>query len=186
MRKCSLKGCGNNYYAKKFCRKHYDVNRIYGNPLASREKREFHGMHKKKEYKIWKRMRTRCLSENNPKYKDYGGRGIKICERWDLFSNFYEDMGDCPSGYSIDRIDVNGNYEPDNCRWADSTIQARNQRIKSNNTSGYKGITWVKHLGKWQARITIYKKEINLGYFKDKKLAIMNRKLAETYYNFYG
>lgn len=77
-------------------------------------------------------MRGRCLNSKNQNYKDYGGRGITICERWlrpTGFLNFLADMGKRPKGRSIDRIDVNGNYEPGNCRWATAKVQSANRRV---------------------------------------------------------
>ena len=90
------------------------------------KKREFHGMRMTKIYKVWDHMRGRCLNKRDKKYPRYGGRGITICERWANFSVFYKDMGDCPPGKSIDRINNDLGYEPSNCRWATRKEQMRN------------------------------------------------------------
>jgi len=73
-------------------------------------------------------MIARCLNRTHPSYKNYGGRGIKVCERWMNFDNFYFDMGIKPDGLSIDRINNNGNYEKSNCRWADRKTQNSNKQ----------------------------------------------------------
>jgi hypothetical protein len=79
-------------------------------------------------YSIWTKMNQRCNNSNNPKFPIYGGRGIKICKRWEKFENFLEDMGEPANGLSLDRIDNHGNYEKSNCRWATPKQQANNTR----------------------------------------------------------
>lgn len=77
---------------------------------------------------IWSNMIRRCHKETDRAYKDYGARGIKVCERWHDFKNFLSDMGERPKGLSMDRIDNDGNYDPSNCRWATQKEQVRNTR----------------------------------------------------------
>ena len=89
-----------------------------------------HNNYKNKLYQTWSDMKQRCLNKNNKHYKDYGGRGIKVCNRWlNSFENFLQDMGQKPNGYSLDRINNNGNYEPSNCRWGTPIQQIHNRRI---------------------------------------------------------
>lgn len=89
-----------------------------------------HGMTESMEYSVWMNMKDRCYRSKNPHYKNYGGRGIQVCDSWrNSFEQFFKDMGFCPSkNHSIDRINNNGNYEKENCKWSDRKEQSRNRR----------------------------------------------------------
>ena len=86
-----------------------------------------HGLSGSRAYQSWIDMRNRCHRPDNHHYKNYGGRGIIICNRWSSFEAFFEDMGDRPTGLQLDRIDNDGNYEPSNCRWSTVKVNARNR-----------------------------------------------------------
>lgn len=107
---------------------------------STSKRRKKHGFSNERLYNAWLSMRRRCESESSHAYKWYGGRGIKVCDRWQLFENFMKDMGTPPSPkHSLDRIDCDGNYEPGNCRWATMKDQQRNRR--NNVLYEFKGST---------------------------------------------
>lgn len=116
-----------------------------------RSKSFLHGLTGTKTHNAWKQMQARCCNPNYPDYSYYGGRGISISPRWlESFNNFLADMGIAPTGKSLDRIDVNGNYELSNCRWATWKQQANNRR--NNRYIEYDGINltvsqWAEKIG---------------------------------------
>lgn len=116
----------------------------------------------------YKQIRSRCYVNSNKSYLNYGGRGIKVCDRWlESFDNFLEDMGESFSvGSQIDRVDVDGDYEPSNCRWVTPQQNSFNTRSRG-GSSEYKGVSLSKRDSKWRAQIVFNGKCYNLGAFED-------------------
>lgn len=136
------------------------------------------GTRKHPLYATYFNMLMRCKKENYEHFDRYGGRGIKVCEKWDSengFLNFINDMGERPENYQLDRIDNNGDYEPSNCRWIDKYTQMGN----TSATKIYPGVSFHKLGNKWRARIKINGSEVHLGLFKTIKDAIKARKRYE-------
>lgn len=142
---CKVNGCNNDGSCRGYCKKHSDRLKRNGTIKLKKMPNGSH-MCEHPLYNSWRSMKDRCLTKTNKYYKDYGGRGIKICDRWlgvYGFQHFLEDMGEKPSYekgptgrslYSLDRIDVNGNYSPENCRWATQSQQSNNTRINKKYT----------------------------------------------------
>ena len=141
MRVCTIEGCGGKHKAIGYCLKHYrrfqrhgDVNHV---SLEVGFNNKSHQL-----YTTWCGMKERCNNPNNKSYKYYGGRGIKVCDRWlNSFQCFLSDMGEKPTqNHTLDRIDNNGDYIADNCQWITMQEQVEKQGLRSTNKTGYKGI----------------------------------------------
>lgn len=110
-----------------------------------------HGLTKTKEHSIWNGMIQRCTNAKRHSFKHYGGRGIGVCDRWMRFENFLEDMGNCPTGKTLGRIDNNSGYSPDNCRWETKREQCNNTR--TNKRISYEGETLT--IAQWSRRLNL-------------------------------
>lgn len=145
-------------------------------------------------YVTWAGMLDRCNNENNSAYKNYGGRGISVCSRWSEkgsgFYNFLNDMGDKPDDTSLDRVDVDGNYSPENCIWSYRSDQNYRTRKKANNTSGRTGvyINFYNSRGNpvYEAYIGVNGDRVSLGFTEDFSIACSWRKEAEVKYYGYS
>ena len=118
---------------------------------------------RKKTFQCWADMKQRCYNKNSKQFKNYGARGIVVCDKWkSSFDAFLNDMGDKPEGMSIERIDVNGNYDPGNCKWASRLEQAKNKRTTHQISFDGRCMTmreWANFLGRHEATLSYRKKQ---------------------------
>ena len=141
-----------------------------------------HGLSRlhKQTYQCWKDMRQRCNNPNNTDYKNYGARGIVVCSRWDDFSAFFADMGPRPDGMTLDRINTNGPYYPENCRWATPETQANNKR--TNNRITINGETktleqWARASGLGNSRVRY---RLRVGYSPVEALTLEDMRVGNS------
>jgi hypothetical protein len=154
VRTCKIEGCNKPVYGYGWCAAHYGRWRSHGDPIGGRAPSHGHagGNGRTPEYTAWRNMINRCTNPGVRSYPRYGGRGIAVCGRWrQNFAAFLADVGFRPGpGYTLDRIDSNGDYEPGNCRWATQVEQQNNRR--DNHVITFGGVSktlseWARDLG---------------------------------------
>jgi len=163
-------------YECPYCKKHFraNINNVKkGNTTKCRKCGDSLNKHcesrNSRVYRIWRAIKSRCYSETNTHFINYGGRGITMCDSWVSSYTSFRDWA-LENRYSddltIDRKDNDGNYEPNNCRWVNRSTQTRNTRtLRINNTSGYRGVSFDTSRGKWACKITVENKSIFIGRY---------------------
>jgi hypothetical protein len=168
---CKENGCENKVEARGWCNKHYKCWRRNGDPNIVKG----HGYSAHLLYTVWGHMKQRCYNPNNKHYKDYGGRGIRVCDEWKNSAKTFIDWcleNGWKPGLQIDRRDNDGNYCSENCHFVTPEENSLNQRLlREDNTSGYRGVS--KKNKKWESYITINGKKKHLGCFDSPRLAAL-------------
>lgn len=169
-------------YECQYCKKEFEaqVSNIKngGTKSCGCLRRDMQGLRQNRFYSTWHSMKSRCINVNNKEYKNYGGRGITVCKEWlssATFIDWCESTHPNIKGMTLDRIDNDKGYSPDNCRWADIITQAHNQRMKKNNTSGFVGIYWNNKNSNWRTFIHFNKVRFNIGSFHTIEEAVLAR-----------
>lgn len=130
-----------------------------------------HGMTGSREYRAWSHAKARCFNPKTTHYRRYGGRGITMCKRWrNSFEAFFQDMGYCPNGFELDRINNNGNYEPENCRWTTRAIQIRNTSATVRITHEGETLTLLEWSEKTGIPIKVLRRRRNRNHLKPPQL----------------
>ena len=168
----------------QYCGKHWEsqVRSITGGDTKScgcqKGGKPLHGLGTNRFYDTWRNMKNRCTNPSDIGYKNYGGRGITVCEEWLDVANFVawaEATHPNVKGVSLDRIDNDKGYSPENCGWSTITAQIINRRLMGNNTSGQNGIRFYLPTNKWVARITVNKVLKHIGYYETLEEAVLTR-----------
>lgn len=171
MKTCSVENCKNKHSGLGYCKKHYKRFKRYGDPLLVKkvvgEERSNHPL-----YRTYKGIKDRCLNPKGQCYKDYGGRGITICDRWlgiDGFANFIHDVVERPTKkHTIDRVDNDKGYSPDNFRWATKLEQNLNRR----DSSKHPYVSFNKGHKKWVVQKSVDGKKKHFGVYATQEAAI--------------
>ena len=146
--------------------------------------------YKTRAYTAWDSMLQRCYNPKASSFHKYGAVGILVCNRWvpkagGSFNNFLEDMGACPEGLTLDRINGELGYSPENCRWASTSLQGYNQKRRCTNTTGRTGVCYDTPRDKWVASITVDNKTIGRKRFDTFDEAVAHRiTLEQKYFGF--
>lgn len=181
MKLCKVTGCDSPAVSLEMCNKHYLHNKRYGTPYTHTTP---YGTLKKypNEWNSYRSMKNRCFCKSMKCYSRYGGRGIKVCDRWlgeKGFINFLNDMGRRPDGTTLDRINVDGDYEPANCRWATVHEQRANTRPMQGRVAG---VHFIKAKGRWEANIKIGDKRLTKNLATKSEAIAQRRKWEEEFF----
>lgn len=180
---CFVDDCNRPHYCKGYCSAHYSRVKTLGDPMTDRpigdqsgkwNQNAKHGLATKPtpEYRTWKSMRTRCNNPRDEHWPRYGGRGIKVCERWNVFKNFLADMGSkLTPAHTIERKNNDGDYEPWNCIWATAKEQGSNR--STSRLLAFNGR--IQTLSQWAGEVglgvdTLWKRLVKRGWSIEKAL----------------
>lgn len=143
------------------------------------ERSSTHGLSSKRAYPAWWHMRNRCDNPTDKDFDYYQGKGITYPDKWKTMEGFFEDMGECPPGYELERLDGSLSYSLENCVWSDEFTQAQNRKTFKNNTSGKTGVNWDERRKIWTVVLQHNKVKHKGGYYADFDAAVRAREQLE-------